>query len=428
MSVIRASVTDQRLKITEAPVIASGGQNETSIVFTFCEKWDGLVKTAIFYRDEEEVYYCVLDAENTCVVPWEVCYESGTFYIGVFGEKDTVRRTSTTARYKVKRGALTDGLYPSNPTLDVYNQIVDMVKDVQDKLETFEETDPTVPAWAKAAKKPTYTAAEVGALSADALPGAVNNALAQAKANGEFDGAPGKDGSNGKDGVSVTHSWNGTTLTVTSASGTSSADLKGSKGDKGDPGQDAPQTSVLYTSQSLTDAQKLQARANIGAAAEGESGSVAPMIVTIRDERPSHTADVIIEHLARGGNAVLLYNDEYLALDHYYDDQNEASLVSFVKNNAEEGILTQVDIYVDGTFDEYVFVAGDLVSTNSTVHIGAEAPTDENVSLWVDTDEEASGGLTEQDVEQIVRNYAHTDDEINDLIDAKLGVIENGSY
>ena len=44
----------------------------------------------------------------------------------------------------------------------------------------------------------------------------------------------------GKDGVSCTHSWNGTTLTVTSASGTTSADLKGEqglKGDKGDQGE-----------------------------------------------------------------------------------------------------------------------------------------------------------------------------------------------
>jgi hypothetical protein len=49
-------------------------------------------------------------------------------------------------------------------------------------------------------------------------------------------GAAGKDGANGKDGVSATHSWNGTTLTITSASGTSSANLKGEKGDKGDKG------------------------------------------------------------------------------------------------------------------------------------------------------------------------------------------------
>lgn len=32
-------------------------------------------------------------------------------------------------------------------------------------LQSFEETDPTVPSWAKAATKPTYTASEVGALS-----------------------------------------------------------------------------------------------------------------------------------------------------------------------------------------------------------------------------------------------------------------------
>lgn len=54
-------------------------------------------------------------------------------------------------------------------------------------------------------------------------------------ANGK-DGADGQDGSPGKDGsdgVSVTHEWNGTVLTITSASGTSSTDLKGEKGDTG---------------------------------------------------------------------------------------------------------------------------------------------------------------------------------------------------
>ena len=75
-----------------------------------------------------------------------------------------------------------------------------------------------------------------GKLDASALPSAVNTALAQAKASGEFDGKDGQDGSPGKDGVSATHSWNGTTLTITSASGTSSANLKGDKGDKGDTG------------------------------------------------------------------------------------------------------------------------------------------------------------------------------------------------
>ena len=36
-------------------------------------------------------------------------------------------------------------------------------------------------------------------------------------------------------GISATHSWEGTTLTITSASGSSSVDLKGEKGDSYDP-------------------------------------------------------------------------------------------------------------------------------------------------------------------------------------------------
>ncbi len=47
-------------------------------------------------------------------------------------------------------------------------------------------------------------------------------------------GEQGPKGDTGEDGVSVSHSWNNSILTITSASGTSSADLKGPKGDKGD--------------------------------------------------------------------------------------------------------------------------------------------------------------------------------------------------
>lgn len=81
---------------------------------------------------------------------------------------------------------------------------------------------------------------ENGYLKNTDLADAIAQALAEAKASGEFDGVPGadgKDGAPGKDGISATHSWNGTVLTITSASGTSSADLKGDKGDKGEPGE-----------------------------------------------------------------------------------------------------------------------------------------------------------------------------------------------
>ncbi len=59
--------------------------------------------------------------------------------------------------------------------------------------------------------------------------------------NGPLQGAKGDQGEQGEPGVSVTHRWSGTALYVTSASGTTSANLKGDKGDTGSQGETGPQ-------------------------------------------------------------------------------------------------------------------------------------------------------------------------------------------
>lgn len=136
-SEILVSCNDQVLKITEAPVLASGGLNEVRVIFSFCEKWKGFAKTALFYREPENIYYAVLDSNDTCVVPWEVCYEDGTFYFGVIGEKENTRRTSTVVRYKVKKGAITTDMLPSDPTPEVYDQIMAMLAEAKEEQENF---------------------------------------------------------------------------------------------------------------------------------------------------------------------------------------------------------------------------------------------------------------------------------------------------
>ena len=75
-------------------------------------------------------------------------------------------------------------------------------------------------------------------------------------------GATGPQGPKGKDGEVTFESL--TDEQKASLRGEPGA--KGEKGEKGDPGRDAPQEAVLYTAQTLNDAQKTQARENIGAA------------------------------------------------------------------------------------------------------------------------------------------------------------------
>lgn len=139
MSEIKVSCNDQVLKITDAPVLAAGGLNEVKVVFTFCEKWTGYVKTATFWREPDNIYFAVLDENDTCVVPWEVCYEEGTFFFGVFGEKQNSRRTSTTMRYKTKDGAISSEMLPSDPTPGVYDQIMALVAEALEHSNTISE-------------------------------------------------------------------------------------------------------------------------------------------------------------------------------------------------------------------------------------------------------------------------------------------------
>lgn len=98
-----------------------------------------------------------------------------------------------------------------------------------DELKAF-ITNQSVVILAEAQLDASNKAAVVLAEAQKSIAPAVNDAIAQAKENGDLKGEK------GDDGVSVFHIWNGTTLTVTSAAGTSSANLKGDKGDKGDTG------------------------------------------------------------------------------------------------------------------------------------------------------------------------------------------------
>lgn len=117
----------------------------------------------------------------------------------------------------------------------------------------------------------------------------INKALQEAKESGEFDGAQGPKGdkgeqgipgTNGEDGVSATHSWQGTVLTISSASGTSSANLKGeagapgSQGDKGADGISITKTEINENGELIIKfSNNTTSNLGIVVGAKGETGS-----------------------------------------------------------------------------------------------------------------------------------------------------------
>ena len=87
-------------------------------------------------------------------------------------------------------------------------------------------------------------------------------------------GPQGATGPSGADGVSCTHSWNGSVLTVTSASGTSSADLRVPQGIQGETGATGPQGPKGDTGDGGTDATITGASATVDSSTGTPSVSV----------------------------------------------------------------------------------------------------------------------------------------------------------
>lgn len=129
-TLIKAECIDQVLRLTENPLIASGGVDEDVIEFSFGPLWDGFSKVAVMYRNERDVYHVQI-ADNRCTVPKEVLQSQGYFYVGVFGTKDGITRTSNVLSYRVEAGAITEGVKPPEPTPSIYESILASVKSAE---------------------------------------------------------------------------------------------------------------------------------------------------------------------------------------------------------------------------------------------------------------------------------------------------------
>lgn len=188
---IKLKTVDQRLTIVQQPILASGDVGTVRAEYLPDSFWSGYVLSGTFFTsaEPEDVYEQPLE-NGACVIPWEVLTAEGILNIGLRGVDAAGHvKTATPVRYRIEKGSPGGTDAASAPTPNVYQQIL------------------TTAAKAEAVAQSVRDDADAG----------------------QFDG------------VSVTHEWKGTTLHVTSASGTSSANLKGETGKTGPTGPQGPQ-------------------------------------------------------------------------------------------------------------------------------------------------------------------------------------------
>ena len=124
---LNVSVADQDLTITSEPLIASGGENEDEVKFTFTDAtWSGLTLSAVFYRKGMEAFAVLLDSDGIGIIPSGVTLDEGTIYVGLMGTNasDAVVKTSEMVRITISRGAISSRAVVQRATSDVYLQLL----------------------------------------------------------------------------------------------------------------------------------------------------------------------------------------------------------------------------------------------------------------------------------------------------------------
>ena len=195
------------------------GNSDYTIFFNFDAEWNEYpTKTARFVFNgvtREQIF-----EGNVCEVP--VIQNATSCKVGVYAGD---LHTTTPALVKCRKSILCDGGKPEEPDESIYNQLMELLNELKENGVSDEQITAAVEKYLE--ENPV----EAGATEEQAAQIEQNRQdIADLKESG------GTAGEDGEDGVSCTHEWKGTVLTVTSASGTSSADLKGEKGDDGSKG------------------------------------------------------------------------------------------------------------------------------------------------------------------------------------------------
>lgn len=142
---IYISFTGRDVADRDFSVLTSHSVKTITAQFDFDSVWDAFeTKTAIF-AGGSTVISQLLDAENSCVVPWEVLAQSGSLTIGVVGQSGEKIMPSVKVIVPIVEGIYTNGTTPSEPTPDVYEQIVQLMQQTLEIAQTALGAQTTLP-------------------------------------------------------------------------------------------------------------------------------------------------------------------------------------------------------------------------------------------------------------------------------------------
>lgn len=116
-------ITNQIIRCVGKPEIVADSKNYLYAEFIFTPDWDGITKTALFKFDDTP-YAMLLGGDNTCVVPAEVI-KSPSFIVSVVGGD---RITANSVKVLVIPSGYEEGETPEPPTPDIYEQIIEMMR------------------------------------------------------------------------------------------------------------------------------------------------------------------------------------------------------------------------------------------------------------------------------------------------------------
>lgn len=115
--------------------IVADSVNFCEVTFQFDTEWDGYTKTVLFSNLTKQVEKSVLlDATNTCYIPWEVLRGLGVMNVYVRGDKDNSIATVAKMCCPIpiyKSGTSADVDFENIPTPDIYHQILDRLQLVE---------------------------------------------------------------------------------------------------------------------------------------------------------------------------------------------------------------------------------------------------------------------------------------------------------